>query len=253
MHEAAARGFGRGADDYERARPGYPVGVLEMLAREMPIRPRSRVCDLAAGTGKLTRLLLGTGADVVAIEPVPAMRRKLTVICPDAKVIDGTAEDIPLDDESVDVLTVGQAFHWFANEQAVGEIARVLRPAGGLALLWNRNDENVAWVGAIEQLVESYGGADRPYTSEDPQPIVAASGRFTEMQADLFTNHVSITHELVVTRVASTSYISALPDDRREECLDAVRHCLATHPDTAGRDRFDYPYLTSVFWCHKQK
>jgi ubiquinone/menaquinone biosynthesis C-methylase UbiE len=252
VHEAAARGFGRGADDYERARPGYPSGVIELLARVMPIRPRSRVCDLAAGTGKLTRLLLGTGADIVAIEPVPAMRRKLNVICPDVKVIDGTAEEIPLDDESVDVLTVGQAFHWFSNEVAVGEIARVLRPAGGLALLWNLNDESVPWVRDIERIVFEHGGDEKPYSSGDPEPVLAPSGRFTPMTLETFTNNVAITKDLVVTRVASTSFISALPDERREACLAAVRDCLANHPDTADRERFDYPYLTAVYWCHRR-
>jgi SAM-dependent methyltransferase len=252
VHEAAARGFGRGADDYERARPGYPPGVIELLARVMPIRPRSRVCDLAAGTGKLTRLLLGTGADIVAVEPVPAMRRKLNITCPDVKVIDGTAEEIPLEDESVDVLTVGQAFHWFANAEAVGEIARVLRPAGGLALLWNLNDESVPWVRDVQRLVFEHGGDERPYTSGDPEPVLAASGRFTPMVLETFSNHVAITKDLVVTRVASTSFISALPDDRREACLDAVRACLDNHPGTAGLDRFDYPYLTAVYWCHRR-
>jgi ubiquinone/menaquinone biosynthesis C-methylase UbiE len=252
VHEAAARGFGRGADDYERARPGYPRGVIELLGRVMPIRPRSRVCDLAAGTGKLTRLLLGTGADIVAIEPVPAMRRKLNVICPDVKVIDGTAEAIPLDDESVDVVTVGQAFHWFSNDQAVAEIARVLRPAGGLALLWNLNDESVPWVRDIERLVFQHGGNERPYASGDPGPVLEASGRFTPMTLETFTNNVAITKDLVVTRVASTSFISALPDDKREACLAEVRDCLETHPDTAGVDRFDYPYLTAVYWCHRR-
>ena len=252
MHEAAARGFGRGADDYERARPSYPAGVIELLARVMPIRPRSRVCDLAAGTGKLTRLLLGTGADIVSIEPVPAMRRKLNIICPDVKVIDGTAEEIPLEDESIDVLTVGQAFHWFSNAEAVAEIARVLRPAGGLALLWNLNDESVPWVRDVERLVFEHGGDDRPYESGDPGPVIAESGRFTPMTLETISNHLAVTKDLVVTRVASTSFISALPDDRREACLAAVRDCLDHHPDIAGHDRFDYPYLTAVYWCHRR-
>jgi ubiquinone/menaquinone biosynthesis C-methylase UbiE len=250
VHEAAAKGFGRGADEYERGRPSYPDGVVELLSRVMPMRPRSRVCDLAAGTGKLTRLLLATGADVVAVEPVAAMRRKLTVICPDAKVLEGVAEDIPLDDESVDVLTAGQAFHWFANHQALGEMARVLRPAGGLALLWNRNDDGVPWVREIERIVLVHGGG-QPYTTEDPQDLVAESERFTAMTHETFSNHVRITPDLVIARVASTSYIAALSDEQREACLDEVRACLASHPDTAGKDRFDYPYVTSVFWCHR--
>lgn len=250
VHEAASKGFGRGADDYERSRPGYPRPVIDRLAAELPIRPRSRVCDLAAGTGKLTRLLLDTGADVVAVEPVPAMRRKLTVICPDALVVDGTAQSIPLDDGSVDVVTIAQAFHWFATTEALDEIARVLKPGGGLAMLWNIQDESVAWVAEVERLVLDHGG-DRPYpTDRAPDRVVAACGRFTPM-ANLSVPHpVSVTPELVVSRVASTSFVAALPDDRRQACLDAVAELLRTHPDTGGHARFDHPYLTTAYWCH---
>lgn len=250
VHEAATKGFGRGAEDYERARPGYPRETMDLLAAELPIRPRSRVCDLAAGTGKLTRLLLDTGADVVAVEPVEAMRRKLTVVCPDARVIDGTAEAIPLDDASVDVVTIAQAFHWFSTDEAVGEIARVLRPGGGLAMVWNVQDDSVPWVHDIERLVLEHGG-ERPYRYDSgPESVVARSGRFTAMASAWLANRVSVTPELVVARVASTSFIAALPDDRRNACLAAVGELLAAHPDTAGLDRFEHPYITFTYWWH---
>src|SRR5436190_13208524 len=126
-----AEAFGAAASDYERARPSYPPQAIETLKADAGIGPGRRVCDLAAGTGKLTRLLVATGADVVAVEPVPGMREQLSEVLPEIEVLDGTAEAIPLDDGSLDVVTVAQAFHWFNFDEALAEIRRVLRPGGG--------------------------------------------------------------------------------------------------------------------------
>ncbi|MGH9245269.1 MAG: class I SAM-dependent methyltransferase [Acidimicrobiales bacterium] len=127
-------GFGRVAGDHERARPGYPPEIAEQLVSAFEIASGTRVCDLAAGTGKFTRLLTALGADVVAVEPVVGMRDELARALPDVETLAGTAEDIPLPDESVDAVTVAQAFHWFDAQRALAEIARILRPQGGIAL-----------------------------------------------------------------------------------------------------------------------
>ena len=186
VHDAAARGFERGADDYEKARPGYPDEVLGLLQAEMPIRPRTKVCDLAAGTGKFTRGLLTTGADVVAVEPVAAMRRQLTVTCPDAQVLDGTAESIPLEDHSVDVVTVAQAFHWFDIPVALAEIHRVLRDGGGLAMVWNRRDEDEPWVAEMSAVIGWHGRSATAYASADWPALVSGAGGFTPLRHEEF-------------------------------------------------------------------
>jgi ubiquinone/menaquinone biosynthesis C-methylase UbiE len=261
IDDAAARGFERGADDYERARPGYPQAVFDLLVDELPLRPRTHVCDLAAGTGKFTRGLLNTGATVVAIEPVRAMRRKLAVVCPEVEILDGTAEAMPLADHSVDVVTVAQAFHWFEPEPALAEIRRVLRPGGGLALVWNVRDESVDWVRQFTELiVEGSGG--RPYTPyhassqagmeviDERVLTIGSVGGFTAVRHAVFDNSQPIDADGVVARAASTSFVSALPDDRREALLAEVRHLVETHPDTAGREQFAFPHRTDVTWCH---
>jgi ubiquinone/menaquinone biosynthesis C-methylase UbiE len=138
IHESAARGFALAPDAYERGRPMYPFEAVRRLVRELGIKPASTVLDLAAGTGKLTRLLAQLGADVVAVEPVDAMRERLVETTSDVTALAGTAEDIPLEDESMDAVTVGQAFHWFEGDAALAEIHRVLRHGGALALIWNR-------------------------------------------------------------------------------------------------------------------
>ena len=134
VNPVAAAGFGRAADAYERSRPSYPADAVARLAAELEIRPARRVLDLAAGTGKFTRLLAEIGADLVAVEPSAAMRSQFAVVLPDIPLHEGTAEQIPLADDSVDAVVVAQAFHWFDAEPALAEISRVLRPEGRLGL-----------------------------------------------------------------------------------------------------------------------
>ena len=119
IHESAAKGFAAGADAYERGRPEYSPEAIERLAGELGIGPGSRVLDLAAGTGKLTRQLAATGAELVAVEPIAEMRAKLIAALPQVEAVEGTAEAIPLPNHSVDAVVVGQAFHWFDSIRAV--------------------------------------------------------------------------------------------------------------------------------------
>ena len=150
IHPAAAVGFARAAGEYERGRPGYPHAALTWLADRLALRAGRVVLDLAAGTGALTRDLLTTGAEVIAVEPVAEMRSALP---PGARVLDGTAEAIPVPDATVDAVTVAQAFHWFDGPRALGEIHRVLRPGGSLALVWNRREEDDPVNRALEALL----------------------------------------------------------------------------------------------------
>ena len=132
IHEAAARGFAQAVDAYERGRPGYPPEAVERLCEAVGIGPGRAVLDLAAGTGKLTRLLVPTGAELVAVEPVEQMRAALARALPEVTALAGTAEDVPLPAASVDAVVAGSAFHWFRGEEALAEIHRVLRPDGRL-------------------------------------------------------------------------------------------------------------------------
>src|SRR5262245_58367768 len=156
LHEAAAHGFSSAAASYEEGRPTYPSAAGAMLARALHLGTRSLVLDLPAGPGRLTALLVGTGATVVAVEPVAEMRAVLEGALPGVRALPGTAEAIPLEAGSVDAVTVGQAFHWFRGDEALVEIHRVLRPGGGLALLWNDRDTTVGWVGRLTELMEPH-------------------------------------------------------------------------------------------------
>ena len=211
--------------------------MVQLLVDELGIAPGRRVLDLAAGTGKLTRLLVATGADVVAVEPDPAMR----VALPDA--LEGSAEAIPLPDASVDVVTVGQAFHWFDAPAALAEIARVLRPGGGLGLVWNERDESVPWVAELGRIFD--WPTLRPYPEDPDWPAVLdGSGRFTPARHRRFASEQVVDEDVLVDRVLSTSYVGTWPAERRAEVAREVRELVAGFPAAIR-----LPYVTDVYWC----
>lgn len=253
---AAAEGFGAGADAYETARPSYPADAVACIVGQAGLGPGRTVCDLAAGTGKLTRLLVPSGAEVIAVEPVAAMRVVLGRTCPRVVALDGAAEALPLDDGSVDAVTVAQAFHWFDPGPALVEAARVLRPGGTLVLVWNTRDRRHDWVRCFGDALVDDGG-DRPfdrYHDVDYPALVAehGAGRFAPME-QWSTDWVEpFDADLLVARAASVSVVAALGDAERAVVLDRVRGLATTHPDLAGRSRFDFPYTTRVFWTRRR-
>ena len=252
----AVHGFDRNAGDYERARPSYPAEAVAHVVGHGTIGPGRRVLDLAAGTGKLTRLLVPTGTDVVAVEPVPGMRAQLAAAVPTVEVLDGTAEALPLPDEDVDVVTVAQAFHWFDPPVALAETRRVLRAGGHLFLLWNTRDRRRGWVQQFGDLLvdgdEGVGGLGRPYDSYydvDYAAVVASAGGYTPVERWTHSWDQLCDEDLLVARAASVSVVGALPDDERAAVLDRVRNLARTHPDLAGKPWFPFPYETVVWRC----
>jgi SAM-dependent methyltransferase len=250
----AADGFGRGADVYERSRPSYPPEAVACIVGHAHLGPERRVLDLAAGTGKLTRVLVPSGADVVAVEPVPAMRAELRAVLPDLEVLDGTAETIPLGDQSVDAVTVAQAVHWFELPQAVPEILRVLRPGGALVLVWNLPDESVDWIQQFSEAIDV--GAGLPFRRYDEhdygEEITALAGTaLGERGAYVCDWDQPCDAALLVQRAASVSVVAALDHDERAAVLARVEQLAATHPDLVGRPVFPFPYTTRVLWWQR--
>lgn len=244
IDDVAARGFQAAAAAYELARPGYPDEALEALATELGVEVGTRVCDLAAGTGKLTRRLVELGASVVAVEPVDAMREQLQTAVPAAEAIEGTAEAIPLPDASVDVVTVAQAFHWFGAPAALAEIARVLTPGGGLALLWNERDEATAWVAEMSRLIHWHERTVSRYQHVHWAAVVAASQRFTPLEERSHSWDHPMTRGVLADRVRSISYIALMPPTDRERLVAEVTQLVCRLPEP-----FPMPYLCRVQWC----
>ena len=242
MHPTATAGFGSSADAYERGRPSYPDDAIAYLAAELGLGPAARILDLAAGTGKLTRLLVEGGAEVVAVEPVAAMRAALERALPEVSVLEGTAESIPLAAGSVDAVTVAQAFHWFDADAAIVEIHRVLRPGGGLGLIWNVMGSDPTWLAALRELVHGIRGSVPAYGVSPWQEAFRATPLFRPLTQRTF----DLVHELdedgLVDRIVSTSYVAALPDADRARLVDEVRALVRDVPRPLR-----LPYRTDVF------
>jgi SAM-dependent methyltransferase len=248
IHEAA-RGFSRVSDAYVLGRPTYPTDAVALLARELRLEPGKVVVDLAAGTGKLTALLVGTGAEVVAVEPLAEMRAALRDALPGVRALDGTAERMPLAAESVDAVTVGQAFHWFRAEEALAEIRRVLRPGGWLALVWNVRDDSVPR--GLTEILEPLRGAAPRYRTGSWREAFAATELFGPLRHAEFSHVQCLSPDAVVARVASVSFVASLPTAEHEAVLAEVRDLLAGDPATSGRDEIELPHRTEVFWCER--
>lgn len=246
VDDVAARGFTAGARAYEAARPGYPDEAIAVLCRELRIGRRSRVCDVAAGTGKLTRRLVELGAEVVAVEPLAAMRAELRLVLPEVEVLDGTAEQLPLGDRSVDVVTVAQAFHWFDAPLALAEIARVLRRRGGLALLWNERDERTPWVAEMSRIIRWHERTVSRYQHVDWAAVVAATGRFGPLEEVVVEWSQPMTRDTLADRVRSISYVAAMPVPERERLAAEVVSLAARLPEPFG-----LPYRCRVQWCRR--
>jgi SAM-dependent methyltransferase len=252
--EAAAAGFGTDMSVYERGRPSYPSDAVAWLVERLGIGPASRVVDLAAGTGKLTRRLVELGASVTAVEPVAAMRAQLAAVLPEVKVsvgaLDGTAESLPFADESVDAVTVAQAFHWFDVPRATAELSRVLVPGGGLGLIWNERDIREPWVAELSQLIRW----DRrrefrvPYTVEvDWREVLTAEAvGFGPVERFDTTYRQELDVDTLVQRVLSTSYIASAAPEEQRRVEDGVRSIAAGFPE-----RFELPYVTVGYCCHR--
>ncbi len=238
-----ARHFDGAADDYERSRPTFPAEAIEHLTRRLDLRVGRTVLDLAAGTGKLTRLLVPTGARVIAVEPLAGMRAVLEEAVPSVEALEGTAEEIPLADGSVDAVTVAHAFHWFDQARAYRDIHRVLGPGGALAILGNTRDRESALQTAITALLEPVRGASSIGRDWDSP---ARAELFSEFEVWSHPWEEEYDRELLRIRVRSISFVAGLPEPEQTELLDRVVALADGLPE-----RFPFPYVTEVFICRR--
>jgi SAM-dependent methyltransferase len=250
VHDAAQSGFTEGAASYSRGRPGYPEDIVKWLQTQVGLAPGKQVLELGAGTGKFTRSLALTGAQVFVVEPVPAMLHHLRESVPAARPMPGSAEAIGMEDHSVDAVVCAQSFHWFASSRALAEMARVLKPGGMLGLVWNVPDEEVPWVAALEAVL-------RPFEATAPHAYRRGTWRsvfpdehftpltFTEYQH----SHTGSVQRVVIERVLSLSYVANLIPAERDGLMERVKVLLTVQPDTRGRVEIEFPYRTHAYHC----
>lgn len=231
-----AKTFGGIADVYDRTRPGYPDEAVRWMVGTTP----GRVLELGAGTGKLTASLLAHGHTVAATDPERQMLRPLRKRLKSAFVAAARAEQIPLASSSVDTVVAAQCFHWFTPDQALPEIARVLRPGGTLALVWNLRDETVPWVRRLGRLI----GSEQP---DDPTDVLEESGLYDGIEHHTFRHWQEVYRDSLVDLVASRSKVADMPEDERTALLAKVGELYDDYG--RGHDGMLLPYHCETFRC----
>ena len=250
VHKAAQQGFEKEAQAYARGRPDYPAALSAWLAQALGLGPGREVADVGAGTGKFTALLATTGATVVGVEPVDAMRAKIDALqLSTVRAVAGTAQAIPLPSGKLDAVVCAQAFHWFATNEALDEFHRVLRPGGKLGLVWNVRDESVDWVAELMRIVTPYeGDAPRFYKGDwlraFPHPA------FGPLHETVFEHaHEGPPAQVIVDRFMSVSFIAALPAPEQAAVRQQIEALIDTHPALRGQATVRLPYQTRAFVC----
>jgi len=241
--------FGAIAEAYDEHRPDYPQAAVRWcLAPAGPDVAALRVLDLGAGTGKLTAVLAGLGADVTAVEPDASMLAALRRALPSVRALHGAAEAIPLSGGSVDAVLCGQALHWFDMSRAVPEIARVLVPGGVLAGLWNCDDDRVPWVAGLQEAAE--GVASLSLFRQRAAAARYGMGQFgleqfTPAERAEFGHGQPRTAESLAATIATHSKLLVMPVDERDRVLARVRGYLAARPETSDGE-FTLPMVTAA-------
>jgi SAM-dependent methyltransferase len=239
--------FGRAAREYEFGRPEWPEGLVDRVVRDFELSAGATVLDLGAGTGKLTRALVPRFEHVIAVEPDAAMRQVLEEVVPAAEALAGSAEAIPLGDDSVDAVFSAEAFHWFANDESVGEIVRVLRPGGGFGFFWNIEFSDIQpplGEKADALLDEAFARGGRPgiariLSGEWRKPLEASD--FGPLQTAEAEREVVRDRERWLATMLSVSSIAALPDEERRTLAARLRELV---PDVDYRWRI----RTVAYW-----
>ncbi|HVZ44024.1 MAG TPA: class I SAM-dependent methyltransferase [Ramlibacter sp.] len=250
VHSAAQQGYTREAATYSRGRPGYPSELQEWLRGTLGLGPGKRVADVGAGTGKFSKLVLATGAEVVAVEPVASMRREAAGVA-GLQVVEGTAQHLPFADASLDAIVCAQAFHWFASAEVLDEFARVLEAGGKLGLIWNVRDESVDWVRRLTDIMSPHEGDAPRYWKGEWRDAFPHAG-FSALEKTAFAyEHTGSPQQVVIDRVMSVSFIASLDEAGQAGVRQQLEELLATHPELRGRETLRFPYRTDAFACER--
>lgn len=252
LHPTAAEGYGHGAQTYARGRPDFPRAALDWLIDDLRLGVGKVAVELGAGTGKFTKLLAQTGAEILAVEPVAAMLAQLHYELPQVRTLRASAHSLPLADDSADAVICAQSFHWFATHDVMAEIRRVLKPGGCLGLIWNVRDHSVDWVAELARIYAPYEGDAPRYDHGEWRSVFPSPGMGPLAEKSVEHAHTGSAEQVIVDRTASISFVAALPDPERHAVLDRVRALIARTPELAGKPAVSMPYVTQMYWCRTE-
>ncbi len=244
VSDSAHRKLGKAGFDngslYDAARPDYPSEAIDHFAAVFGLNRSMHVLDLGAGSGIFSRQLRPFVGRVTAVDPSASMRESFRQANSDMEILEGSDISIPIADDSVEAVFVAQAFHWFDAPRALDEIHRVLVPRGALGLIWNERDETVEWVSALSRAMQ--WDIRQPYEVGKDFTDVISEGPFTNVERVSFKHSQLLSREGLLQRVLTTSYISIMDQDERDQLMASVE-TVADQLD----EPILLPYVTTVY------
>lgn len=250
---SAAQAYQNVADTYVRGRPEYTTESIQALLGALKVTSESKAVDLGAGTGKFTKLILPYCPNVSTVEPIAAMRDKQRAFLRDDHILEGHAESIPFANSSLDCVFVANAFHWFDGPKALKEIHRVLKPGGGLGLIWlNDGVFTSDWGKLINAMLDDYeDGAPQRKTGVWDRAFTETT-YFAPLAEEHLPHTRETTPELVLDRIGSLSFIALLPETEKAKLFQKVRDLLNSHPQTTGKTILQIDCVTDIYWTFKR-
>jgi len=243
--------FSNRVADYAKYRPGYPREILRLFETKCGLTPRSIIADVGSGTGKLTEIFLANGNPVFGIEPNAVMRESAEALLanyPNFRSVDGTAEATTLAESSVDFMTAGQAFHWFDPVAAKLETARILKPGGWAALIWNdRKLTSTPFLEDYEAVLLKYGTDYKEVRHTNAERLIAEFFAPEEVKLEVFPNEQVFDLEGLQGRVRSSSYTPPPEHPSFASMMNELEQIFETHKKNS---RVVFDYDTKVFYGH---
>jgi ubiquinone/menaquinone biosynthesis C-methylase UbiE len=248
IHPAAAHGFSQGAALYQQVRPDYPATLVPWLKQQLPDRPELKLLDLGTGTGKFLPTLLQLSSDILAVDPVAEMLQQLTTQFPNIQSVQGSSTQLPCANQQIDAIFCAQSFHWFAQDESLKELHRVLKPQGDLFLIWNQRDIRVNWVNALAESLLAYEGNTPRYHSGQWQQVMNASPLFENVATHQITYlHEGRVEDVVSRRLLSTSFIASMPAQQQQQLKHTFEEIVQRHTGLTAQNHIAFPYVTHVY------
>ena len=252
LHPAAQKGFSSAAELYQQVRPSYPQNIPLWLQDRLKVTSQAQALDLASGTGKFLPYLQQLTQNIIAVEPVTEMLAQLKQTYPHIKTVQSFSHDIPIESNSIDIVTCAQAFHWFANIETLTEVHRILKKDGFFVLIWNQRDIRVDWVKALAEYLIPLEGDTPRFHSDLWKNVFKKQNLFKPFEEITFTQIQHGTVEQVVSnRLLSTSFIAAMPKAEQQKLKVDFEKIVEDYTRKSAQDEIDFPYTTYVYIFQK--
>lgn len=252
LHSSAQKGFSSAAELYQQVRPSYPQSIALWLQDRLQLSSETMLLDLGSGTGKFLPYLQQITQHITAVEPIGEMLAQLKQAYPNVQTLQAFSNNMPIQHQTVDVVTCAQSFHWFANLETLTEIHRILKPNSYLVLIWNQRDIGVNWVEALADVISPFEGDTPRYHSNQWRKVFQEQDLFKLYQETTIPHlHHGTVEQVVSKRLLSTSFIAAMPKSKQLELKAQFERIVQEYTGKSLDEEIDFPYITHVYVFEK--